>query len=221
MEKLNHNIIMKSLDWAYDKSLNGLPGMDTAQELAMNYILKSKTNEEAVNSLIKWQTSKSATSGFLTGLGGVITLPVAIPANIASVLFIQMRMIAAIAHIGGYDLRDDKVKTFVYMCLCGNGIKDILKEIGIVFGKRLSKVMIEKISGKVITKINQKIGFRLLTKFGSKGIVNLGKLIPIAGGVIGGTMDGISTVSIGKVAKKFFVVNDDDFIEFNNTIPNT
>lgn len=160
---------MKTVDWAYDKAVNGLPGMDTAQELAESYINKSNTIDEAVSSLINWQISKSATSGFITGLGGVILLPVAIPANIASVLFVQIRMIAAIAYMGGYDLRDDKVKTFVYMCLCGNGVKEILKDFGIILGNKLTKAMIEKISGKLIVKINQKVGFRLLTKFGSKG----------------------------------------------------
>jgi hypothetical protein len=39
----------------------------------------------------------------------------------------------------------------------------------------------------VITKINQKVGFRLLTKFGSKGVINLGKMVPLTGGIIGGT----------------------------------
>lgn len=32
--------------------------------------------------------------------------------------------------------------------------------------------MVKKIPGTVITKINQKIGFRFLTKFGSKGLIN-------------------------------------------------
>jgi uncharacterized protein (DUF697 family) len=205
MAEINQSIIAKTLDWAYDKAINGLPGMDTAEELAQSYSKKSKTVDEAINKLISWQITKSATSGFLTGLGGLITLPVAIPANIASVLYVQLRMIAAIAHMGGYDLRNDKVKTFVYMCICGNGVKDILKEVGIVFGKKLTTTMIEKISGKIITKINQKVGFRLLTKFGNKGVVNLGKLVPFAGGIVGGTVDGISTATIGKVAKKFFI----------------
>lgn len=210
MAKLNQEVIVKALDWAYDKALNGLPGTDTAEELAEGYLRKAKSIEDAADSLIRWQTSKSATSGFLTGLGGVVVLPVAIPANIASVLYVQMRMIAAIAHMGGYDLRDDKVKTFVYMCLCGNGVKDIIKDFGIVLGQKLTKAAIEKISGSVITKINQKVGFRLLTKFGSKGVVNLGKMIPLAGGVIGGTADGVSTAAIGKVAKKLFIQNGND-----------
>ncbi|WP_341282093.1 EcsC family protein [Paenibacillus sp. FSL H8-0537] len=210
MAKLNKDVVLKALDWAYDKSLNGLPGAETAEELAENYLRKAKSIEEAANSLIGWQVSKSATSGFLTGLGGLVTLPVAIPANLLSVLYVQMRMIAAIAHMGGYDLRDDKVKTFVYMCLCGNGVKDIIKDVGIVLGQKITRVAIQKISGTVITKINQKIGFRLLTKFGSKGVVNLGKMVPVAGGLIGGTFDGVSTATIGKVAKKMFIQNGND-----------
>lgn len=38
-------------------------------------------------------------------------LPVAIPANISSVLYIQLRMIAAIAIMSGHDVKDDKVRT--------------------------------------------------------------------------------------------------------------
>ncbi|RUS44954.1 EcsC family protein [Cohnella sp. AR92] len=210
MAKLNQEVIVKALDWAYDKALNGLPGTDNAEELAENYLRKAKSIDEAVDSLIRWQTSYSASSGFLTGLGGIVTLPVAIPANLASVLYVQLRMIAAIAHLGGYDLRDDKVKAFVIMCLCGNEVKEILKRCGIVIGNKLAKAAINMISGAVITKINQKVGFRLLTKFGSKGAINLGKMIPLAGGLIGGTADGVSTVVIGKVAKKLFITNGND-----------
>ncbi len=119
---------MKALDWSYDKAINGgIPGTDTAIELAENYSNKTGTLEEKVKSLIRWQNTKSATSGFLSGLGGIITLPVSLPANITSVIFVQMRMVAAIAHMGGYDVKDDQVKSFVYACLAGNGAKDILK----------------------------------------------------------------------------------------------
>ncbi|MGO2174028.1 MAG: EcsC family protein, partial [Staphylococcus equorum] len=75
----------------------------------------------------------TGTSGFLTGLGGMITLPVALPANITSVVYVQMRMIAAIAHIRGYDLKDDEVKTLVYLCLTGQTAGDILKDVGVKF----------------------------------------------------------------------------------------
>lgn len=205
-KKLTHKKIMKLLDWSYDTVVNGkIPGVDSAIELAEDYLKKSGTLEQQVNKLIRWQDTKSATSGFLSGLGGAIILPVAIPANIASVILVQMRMVAAIAYMGGYNLNDDKVKTFVYVCLTGNGAKDILKGTGINIGNRLVLEGIKKIPGKTLTKINQKVGFRLLTKFGEKGFINLGKMVPVAGGIIGGTIDVISTHVIGKVAKRIFV----------------
>lgn len=138
-------------------------------------------------------------------MGGLITLPVAVPANITSVILVQMRMVAAIAHMGGYDLKDDQVKSFVYACLAGNGAKDILKNAGIQIGKKLAVNGIKKIPFEVIKKINQAVGFRLLTKFGEKGIINLGKMVPLAGGIIGGTVDAVATNTIGNVAHKLFI----------------
>lgn len=135
-------------------------------------------------------------------------MPIAIPANISSVIYVQIRMIAAIAYMGGHDLKDDRVKSLVYTCLTGNAAKDILKDIGIVIGRKLTESAIKNISGKTITAINQKVGFRLLTKFGEKGIVNLGKTVPILGGVIGATFDSVATNTIGNIARDTFIVDN-------------
>ncbi|VFS49182.1 Uncharacterized protein/domain associated with GTPases [Budvicia aquatica] len=139
-----------------------------------------------------------------------MVMPVTLPANITSVLYIQLRMIAAIAHMGEYDLKDDKVKTIVYACLCGSAVTDILKRAGVDMGKKLTQSTIKNLSGAIITKINQAVGFRLLTKFGSKGIINLGKLVPVVGGIIGGTFDGVTTNIIGNTARKYFLEIDNN-----------
>ncbi len=91
--QLTEGKVGKLLDWAYEKSINGIQGTDTAYELAENFMAKRDSTDNAINSLVRWQNTKSATSGFLTGLGGLITLPVAIPANIVSVTYVQMRTI--------------------------------------------------------------------------------------------------------------------------------
>ncbi|EHQ92328.1 EcsC family protein [Desulfosporosinus youngiae] len=204
-QEISQGKMLQVLDWAYDKSINGVPGLDSAQELAEDYLNRSGSLKSKVNSLIRWQNSKCATSGFISGLGGIIALPVAIPANISSVMYVQIRMIAAIAYMGGYDIKDDRVKSLVYICLLGNAGKDILKEVGISIGTKLAKSAIEKISGQVILKINQAVGFRLVTKFGTKGIINLGKAVPLVGGIIGGAMDLSSTNVIGNVARDTFI----------------
>ncbi|WP_075878623.1 EcsC family protein [Vreelandella massiliensis] len=203
-EKLTQSKMMKALDWTYDKAIEGIPGFDSAEDLAENY-KKSDDLVACTNSLIRWQNAKTGTTGFVSGLGGVITMPVAIPASIASLLYVQIRMVAAIAYLGGYDVRDDRVRSLVYVCLTGSAAKDIVKEAGINIGTRLTVSMIKKIPATVTTKINQKVGFRLVTKFGSKGAVNLGKMVPLVGGIIGGTFDSVSTNIVGNVARKTFI----------------
>ncbi len=203
--------IQKVLDFAYDKAVNGVAGLDSAQELAESHMKKGGSLEDNVNSLIRWQNTKAGASGFITGLPGIMAMPVTLPANITSVLYVQIRMIAAIAHMGGYDLRDDRVKTFVYLCLAGNAVKDITKNVGIKIGNKFATKTIEKISRDTILAINKAVGFRLVTKFGDKGFINLGKGVPFFGGIIGGAFDSISTNIIGNVARNMFIVSNSDF----------
>ena len=61
-------------------------------------------------------------------------------------------------------------------------------------------------SGKTIVAINQKVGFRLITKFGEKGAVNLGKAVPLVGGIIGATFDSVTTNTVGNIARNTFIV---------------
>lgn len=199
----------KVLDTLYSKALDGIPQVScSVDDLASDYLNKHSSPEKAAKELMKNQILKCSTSGFITGLGGLITLPVAIPANISSVLYVQMRMIAAIAKIGGYDIKSDQVQTMVYMCLTGQAITDVIKDVGIKVGEKTLEAAIKKIPGTALVKINQRIGFRLLTKFGEKGIINLGKLVPVVGGVIGGGIDAVSTVAIGKNAMNVFIAHE-------------
>ena len=206
-KKITESKMKKVLNFAYDKAINGVVGLDSAYELAQSYQTNNDTLYQQCNSLIRWQNTKAGTSGFVTGLGGLLLMPATLPANITSVIFIQIRMIAAIAHMAGYDLKDDKVKTMVYLCLVGNGAAEVLKNIGLEIGKKIATNSIKNISGKIITQINQQVGFRLVTKFGEKGVVNLGKAVPILGGFIGGTFDTVTTNSIGNTARNIFVGN--------------
>lgn len=204
MQLISQEKIMQALDWAYEKSVNGIPGLDSAEDLAKSYMKDRETAYQRSNSLIRWQNTKAGTSGFVTGLGGIATLPIAIPANITSVLYVQVRMIAAIAHIGGHDIKDDKVKTLVYACLVANSAKDIIKDIGITTGNKIAINAVKSISGKTLQEINKKVGFKLFTKFGEKGVINLGKTIPIIGGIIGGGFDAYTTNTIGNIARDTF-----------------
>ena len=57
--------------------------------------------------------------------------------------------------------------------LTGTAAADILKKNGIIIGEKITLNVIKKIPGAVLTKINQKVGFRLFTKMGEKGDINI------------------------------------------------
>jgi len=205
-KQIDEKQMLTVLDELYGKALNGIPKVSKpVVVLADEYLEKSDSKEKAVKSMINYQIVKCGTSGFFTGLGGLITLPVAIPANISSVLYVQLRMIAAIAYMGGFEINSDQVQTMAYACLTGSAIADVMKQTGIKVGEKIAVATIDKIPGKVLTSINQKVGFRLVTKFGTKGAVNIVKLVPIAGGLIGGAIDIGSTKIIANNAYKLFI----------------
>ena len=201
--------VMKILDSCYEKCLNGIPKVSpSVEEMANDYLKKYKTKEEACKAMIRNQITKCATSGFITGFGGFITMPVTLPANITSVIYVQMRMIACTSYMAGFDLNSDQTQTLVYDCLAGVAVNNMMKQAGIKFGVKFANGLIKKIPGKVLTKINQKVGFRFITKFGTKGVVNLGKLIPGVGAVIGGGLDLVETKIIAKRSYKWFFEHD-------------
>lgn len=212
--KFSQEDILKVLDTCYEKATSGISKISPSiDQLAGDYLSKHTSKEEAIKDMLKKQVLKCTTSGFITGFGGAITLPVTIPANIGSVLYVQMRMIACTAYMAGYDISSDQVQTLVYACLAGLSVGEIAKQFGIKFGQKVAVGMIEKIPGKVLTKINQKVGFRLLTKFGEKGLINLGKLVPGVGAVINGGVDFAETKAIAKRAYQMFVENNFDIGE--------
>ena len=209
IEALTEKQWLDILDQIYAVTLNGVPKVSKpVSEFADEYLEKYKDSKIASRKLVNNQILKCTTSGFLTGLGGAITLPFALPANITSVLYVQMRMIAAVAYLNGYDLNGDETHSFVYACLVGVSLNNVVKQSSIVFGVKVCNTLVKKIPSKVLTKINQIVGFRFITKFGKTGLVNLGKLFPVVGGVIGGTLDFAETKVIANRAIKWFVEND-------------
>jgi len=196
--------ISKTLNWIYDKASDGLLNMESAAELADFYMKKYPSNSlEAAKALIRAQNVKSATSGFITGLGGLITMPIAIPMNLASVLYIQVRMVMAIAIIGGHDVKEDRVKALALACLAGNKARELLKEAGVQIAQ---KFVLESLSADAILRINRMVGFNLITKLGGKGVIKVSKAMPLLGGAIGATIDGVWTNQTGNMAIKWFMV---------------
>ena len=166
----------------YDSAING-----RAVELANEYIDRYGRTELAIDKLVSCQRRKCATTGFVTGLGGLVSIPVTLPADLYSSLVIQVNMIVAIAVIRGYDVHSEEVKTLVFLCIVGNSIGDVLKQAGIkAVTDYTAKTIIPKLTMIVSQRIAAKVGSRLVVKASTKGLSSAAKMIPFLGGLIGG-----------------------------------
>lgn len=161
--------------------------------------------EKAISRLILESVEAASVNGFLTGLGGFITMPLTVPANMAGALVINARLAAAIAYLRGYDPKDPHVRTVVTLIAVGSNAQQIAKTIGIKVGQKVAMEAIKKIPIALIREINKKVGFMLLAKYGTKrGLIVLAKGIPLVGGMVGGAVDATMTTVIGRTARAMF-----------------
>ncbi|HEY1503602.1 MAG TPA: EcsC family protein [Stellaceae bacterium] len=191
--------LVSALQWIYERAIDGVPGLEGAPDLAVSYQRQCATDEDAIDALIRWQVAKAAAAGFLTNLGGLATLPIALPANVLSALYIQIRMVAAIAALRGHDLKSDQVRTVVLACLCGTTLLDVVKEAGIGVGAGLAQQAMTSLS----TDALRRLGRHALLRRGDSAI-RLSRFAPLVGGVVAGTLDGVLTRAYAKAAKKLF-----------------
>jgi hypothetical protein len=200
-----NGMIQTTLDWIVESGVNGLFGVfPSAEKVAADHLKGTENVEDAINSIIAWSTAYSAGSGFVTGLGGIATLPITLPVGMVASYAVGANAAAAIAYLRGYDLQSEQVKTFILMSLLGDAAIEVLEQAGIKIGTKVLQNLIKQIPGKVLMEINKKVGFKLITKAGEKGAVNLMKCVPLIGGVIGGTFDGMFTNACGHAAKAVF-----------------
>jgi uncharacterized protein (DUF697 family) len=194
------------VNWLIDHAVDGVPPLSSAEALAREYLSDpAYTNNTArIEALIKWESSKNFAAGFLTGLGGVLTMPVTVPGSLAATWVIQARMAAAIALIHGHDLRSDRVRTFVMLAILGDSAKEVLKDVGLRFGMKAAEKAILRIPGRLLAEVNRRVGFRLLSRASGRGLVTLVRVVPVAGGLVGGGLDAFSCRAVGRFAHKLF-----------------
>jgi hypothetical protein len=182
--KMTENALLVALDGCYDQALKGIGKSPSVEELAREYAT-------SVDSFIRWQTFKCGLSGFTLGLGGLATLPVTVPADMAANFYVQLRMIAVIAQMHGHDPRSDKVKALAYACLLGNQAKEIIQQIGVELSRHVAQ--------------------KLAAKAAQRGLTQMGRAVPLVGGFVGGAIDALACRAVAEVAKSVFKENPESF----------
>ena len=161
---------------------------------------------DAIEAVIDQHIRLAGVQGFATSIGGLVTLPVALPANLTGLAVVQCRMVAAIAHLRGYDLDDPRVRTAVITCLLGEeGVTDRLRKASLVssplaiatapvFDPELDR----QISGEVVAELIGRIS-------GKRMALTVTRRVPFLGGAVGAGVDGWSTYRVGQFADKSLV----------------
>lgn len=208
LERLSSKALEVS-DKICNVGVNGMGAWKGSVQVAEEHLAKHGDVEKAIDRLITTHLRITSGAGFLAGLGGLITLPVTLPADFTALWLTQARLAGAIAHLRGYDIRSEEVRSVVLISLLGSSATEALAQAGVQIGTKSAVSVIKQVPGRVLIEINKKVGFRLITKAGTKGIVNLTKLAPVVGGVIGGGVNFTSTRAAGAWAKKNFPPADD------------
>lgn len=188
-----------------DAGIEGVGPLDPARDVAERARAQAPDAEAAVGAVVASHTRLAAASGFVTGVGGFVTMPVSLPANVAGFYVVATRMVAAIAHLRGYDLAQPEVRTAVLLALVGADADDLLAKAGVASpGGRVTRFALRRLPASALMMVNKGIGFRLLTQLGRRGLARLGRAVPFAGGVLGAGLDAFLLRRIAAAARQEF-----------------
>ncbi|MDQ4006800.1 MAG: EcsC family protein [Actinomycetota bacterium] len=157
--------------------------------------------DRAIHDVIESHVRLAGLQGFVTNLGGVVTLAVTIPANVAGLAVLQAHMVATIAHLRGYDLEDGRVRNAVLVCMLGDdSVKELVKKkrlpsspLGIATAPVHDPGLDQRIASEVTQELVAKVG-------GKRMVTAVGRRVPVLGGGVGAVSDGFSTWRVGRYA---------------------
>lgn len=189
-----------------DIGLDGKGSFASARKVAERALEKADGDHDlAVTHIVRGHRRGATAGGFLTGLGGLVTLPLLLPTNIAEFYVQATRMVGAIAKVRGYDIGDAEVRTRVLAALVGEESGEILDHVGLgPIAGAASKQVAKRLPQLQLSEVTRAIGVRLLKRFGLRSVRLFGKAIPGLGGVIGAVSDRRQLGKIARAADRSF-----------------
>jgi hypothetical protein len=188
-----------------DAGIDGKGPLPSAQSVADSALRKAGDVEGAIDKVVRMHLAAAGTGGFVTGLGGFITMPVALPANVLEFYLVATRMTAAIAALRGYDLTQPPIRTAVLLALVGADADDLIRKAGIPTPTgKLTDLAAQRLPGPALMVINKAVAFRLVSNVGRSTFARLGRGLPIAGGVVSAGLDAYMLKRVADHARREF-----------------
>jgi hypothetical protein len=189
---------------ALNRAIAGAGPLPPAARAAEVQLKEQKGDvDKAIHEVIENHVRYAAAQGFVTNVGGLVTMALTIPTNITGLAIIQCRMIAGIAHLRGYDLDDPRVRNAILTTILGEDVVHALVKkrklpappmalaTAPLHDPDLDKVIAAEVAAELITKVA-----------GKKLAMTVGRRIPIAGGFVGLGADAYATWKIGRYADR-------------------
>ena len=196
--------------------IDGVGPLDPAQTLADQSLAGTEGEPTAAaRSLITSQQRLGFAGGFATGFGGVLTLPVAVPAAIAVGWIVQARLSAAIAALFGHDLKDPEVRERVLRTLIddpryGASESELETEVADRSGLRA----LWQLPASLISSAGSFVKSKLISRGIRSGMRFVApRLMPAVGGAMAGRVDARDTREVGERALRWFSAESAGFVE--------
>lgn len=189
---------------ALNRAIRGVGPLPPAAVAADKQLREQNGNvDRAIHEVIENHVRMAGAQGFLTNLGGLVTATVTIPANITGLALLQCRMIAGIAHLRGHDLEDPRVRNAILVTLLGEDtVESLVKKkqipappMALATSAASDPQTDRLVSGVVASDLVAKVvGKRLATQ--------VGRRVPVIGGLVGLGADGFATWKVGRYADR-------------------
>ncbi len=192
---------------ALQRAIRGAGPLDGAASAADKELADHDGDvEAAIKALIETHVRLAGAQGFATNLGGLVTMAVTVPANIAGLALIQCRLVATIVHLKGYDLEDRRTRNAILATLVAEE-----RMLGLISKKKFPGTPMAIATAPVHdayldTVVSSEVASELMTSVaGKKLATTVGRRVPVVGGVIGMGVDGYNTYKIGRYAAREFL----------------
>ena len=187
-------------------AINGNSAFPGAKTTAARSLQAKGEREAAIDSIVMQHIGLASAQGFLTSVGGLITLPVGLPANVAGLAVLSVRMIGSIAHLRGYDVDDRRVRAALTLAMLGDDEVRRLVSEGKLPTTPLVIATSPMFDADLERKISERVMGSLAGRMGGKHLaVVVVRRIPLVGGGVGAAVDGWLTFGLAAYARREFI----------------
>jgi hypothetical protein len=163
------------------------------------------TDIELARKIVRRKAFKNGLVGAVTGMGGFMTLPLAVPADLFASWRIQITMILAVAQAFRTEADPADLKTDVLIVLAGDSAKEALKRVGIEVTRAMTRKAVQKeVSQEIMVKIWGGLGRKVASRIGRKSLTRFDRATPLVGAPIGFAFDWFATKAVGRKAIRYY-----------------